>query len=389
MATTAGYDVGGAHLKVALAENGRTLAVRQIPCPLWKGIEALDAAFAEAEPLTARAERHAVTMTGELCELFPDRRTGVGEILGRLETILPPGIRIWMGTRGFGSSAEALADPLSVASTNFLASATLVGRKFADALLIDMGSTTTDIIAISGGKPAPLGLTDGERLATGELVYTGLTRTDVSVVTQRATFRGRAQRLAAGGFANMADVRRILGTLPADVDQHATLDGRGTSVEESIARFARCFGRDAADAAADGLACLRPRGCRPADRRGSRRHTMKCCRPRRCRRARRSSLPGSALAEIEDSSRPARARRRYSSGRWPLPRPTAANGRHAAPPPSPSPCSRRLTKGGEALGIDDRRRANRIIRQLQRHEIGTRVEAIEPRGRLRGESKRP
>ena len=74
-----------------------------------------------------------------------------------------------------------------------------------------MGSTTTDIIAIAGGKPAPRGLTDGERLVTGELVYTGLTRTDVSVVAQRATFRGRAQRLAAGGFANMADVRRILG----------------------------------------------------------------------------------------------------------------------------------------------------------------------------------
>ena len=35
------------------------------------------------------------------------------------------------------------------------------------------------------------------------------------------------QRLAAGGFANMADVRRILGELPDGVDQHDTLDGRG------------------------------------------------------------------------------------------------------------------------------------------------------------------
>ena len=258
MGTTAGYDVGGAHLKVALAENGRTLAVRQIACPLWKGLETLDAAFAEAEPLTARAERHAVTMTAELCELFPDRRTGVVTVVKRLEGILPPGIRIWMGPRGFGTSAEALADPLSVASTNFLASAMLVGKKLADAMLIDMGSTTTDIIAIAGGKPAPHAITDGERLETGELVYTGLTRTDVSIVPQRATFRGRAQRLAAGGFANMADVRRILGTLPADVDQHATFDGRGTSVQESTARFARCFGRDASDAATDDWrACAR------------------------------------------------------------------------------------------------------------------------------------
>ena len=258
MGTTAGYDVGGAHLKVALAEDDRTVAVRQFACPLWKGLEALDAAFAEAEPLTASADRHAVTMTGELCELFPDRRTGVAAILERLQEILPPGIRIWMGRQGFGSLGEAYADPMSAASTNFLASATLVGMKLTDALLIDMGSTTTDIIAIAGGKPAPHGVTDGERLETGELVYTGLTRADASIVAQRATFRGRAQRLAAGGFANMADVRRILGTLPPDIDQHTTLDGRGTSVPESIARFARCFGRDAADAAAeDWRACAR------------------------------------------------------------------------------------------------------------------------------------
>src|SRR4029079_18600338 len=62
MAITAGYDVGGAHLKVALAEDGRTIAVTQIACPLWRGLDRLDAALAEAAPLTARANRHAATM---------------------------------------------------------------------------------------------------------------------------------------------------------------------------------------------------------------------------------------------------------------------------------------------------------------------------------------
>jgi uncharacterized hydantoinase/oxoprolinase family protein len=46
----------------------------------------------------------------------------------------------------------------------------------------------------------------------------------------------------------MADVRRVLGTLADDVDQHDTADGRGKSVAESVARFARIFGRDSADA---------------------------------------------------------------------------------------------------------------------------------------------
>ena len=112
-------------------------------------------------------------MTGELCELFPDRRSGVDAILDRLAALLTLEIRIWMGPRGFGGIADARADPMRVASTNFLASATLVARRLPDALLIDMGSTTTDIIAVVGGKPRPRGITDGERLATGSLSTPG------------------------------------------------------------------------------------------------------------------------------------------------------------------------------------------------------------------------
>jgi probable H4MPT-linked C1 transfer pathway protein len=138
-----------------------------------------------------------------------------------------------------------------VGSTNFLTTATLVGHRLADALLIDFGSTTADIIPIVGGKPVPRGLTDADRLAAGELVYTGLTRTAVMGVTTRAPFRGRPQSLAREHLATMADVRRILGTLPDDVDQHATADGRGKSVTESVARLARMFGRDAADGSGD------------------------------------------------------------------------------------------------------------------------------------------
>jgi probable H4MPT-linked C1 transfer pathway protein len=251
MAITAGYDVGGAHLKVALADNGRIVAVQQIACPLWQGLDRLDAAFAEAAPLTRRAQAHAVTMTGELCELFPDRPTGVRVILDRLAPLLPHGFAVWLGREGLGTVAAADAQPMLAASTNFLASAALIAARLPDALLVDMGSTTTDIIAIVAGRPAPRGIADGERLATGELVYTGLTRTDVSSVARRARWRGVEQRLAAGSFATMADVRRVLGELEDGVDQHATADGRSKSTDESLARLARCFGRDADDATPD------------------------------------------------------------------------------------------------------------------------------------------
>jgi (4-(4-[2-(gamma-L-glutamylamino)ethyl]phenoxymethyl)furan-2-yl)methanamine synthase len=251
MAITAGYDVGGAHLKVALTEGGRILAAVQIACPLWLGIDRLDNAFRQAGPLTSRARRHAATMTGELCELFPDRPTGVRTLIDRLVKLVGPDTRIWMGPCGFGSAQEARQDPATVASTNFLASAELVAQLLGDGLLVDMGSTTTDIIPVASGMPCPRGLTDGDRLATSELVYTGLTRTDVAAVAHDVMFKKRRQRLAAGAFATMADVRRVLGELPESTDQHTTSDRRGTSLPESVARLARAFGRDAGDASLD------------------------------------------------------------------------------------------------------------------------------------------
>ncbi len=251
MTTTAGLDAGGAHLKVALVDNGQVIDARQIVCPLWQGFDQLDAALTEALPLTARASRFAVTMTGELSDLFADRREGVVRLVLRLATVFGPRTRFWMGQRGFGAAKDAMEDFASVASTNFLATAALVASRAENALLVDMGSTTTDIIPIVAGRPAPRGLSDAERLATGELVYTGLTRTALMAVATKAPFQGRRQGLAREYFATMADVRRILGELPEGVDRHETADKKGKSVEESLARLARMFGRDASDGTAE------------------------------------------------------------------------------------------------------------------------------------------
>ncbi|MDX2309641.1 MAG: hydantoinase/oxoprolinase family protein [Hyphomicrobium sp.] len=247
MTITAGLDVGGAHLKVALVEDGRAIAAEQFRCRLWMGLEKLDTAFGKAAPMLARAERFAVTMTGELSDVFPDRATGVETLVRLTAERLGPATQYWMALAGFGPPDEAARRPADVGSTNFLASAKLVAAHHPDALLIDFGSTTTDIIPIRAGRPAPRGLTDAERQTTGELVYTGFTRTSVAMVAARAPFRGQWVTLAREHLATMADVRRMLGTLPQSVDLHATADGKGKSAEESRVRLARLLGRDAAE----------------------------------------------------------------------------------------------------------------------------------------------
>src|SRR5947208_2344005 len=88
------------------------------------------------------------------------------------------------GCLPYGSSSApdvARRQWLRTAAANWLATAVWAGRFAPEgaALLIDAGSTTTDIVPLWNGRPMPLGLTDPDRLRTGELVYTGARRTPV------------------------------------------------------------------------------------------------------------------------------------------------------------------------------------------------------------------
>ncbi|MDQ2802885.1 MAG: hypothetical protein M3Y41_09445, partial [Pseudomonadota bacterium] len=134
-----------------------------------------------------------------------------------------------------------------IASANWHASAALSARSEAEALFVDIGSTTTDLVPIRAGAPCPAGWTDAERLTCGELVYTGLTRSFVMALAERAPVAGTWMPLACEYFASAADVYRVLGELPADADQLATADGRDKTVPASRARLARMVGRDAAE----------------------------------------------------------------------------------------------------------------------------------------------
>ena len=234
MTLRAGLDVGGAHLKVALVENGSVHTVRQFVCPLWKGLHTLKVALDEAAPLLSQAHEYALTMTGELSDFFPNRATGVTSLLQHIERSLGSNIRVWMGTRGFGTLSQAHEATPHVGSTNFLATATYLARHIPEALFVDFGSTTVDI-----------------RQKAGELSYTGYTRTALMAVTTKAPFKGEWVSLAREYLATMADVRRIIGCDLNDVDLHETADGKDKSLLSSQQRFARMFGRDTEEGSED------------------------------------------------------------------------------------------------------------------------------------------
>jgi probable H4MPT-linked C1 transfer pathway protein len=242
-----GWDIGGAHLKAARAENGRIVAAVQVASPLRYGLERVGQAFAEAKVAIGEADVHAATMTGELADTFTSRSEGVA-LLAAAATRELGQVRLYAGRAGFIAADRAGQHVADIASANWHASAALAARTYTDALFVDIGSTTTDLVPIRGGAVAARGYTDAERLACGELVYTGMVRSFLMAVSDKAPFAGQWTSLIRENFATMADAHRILGTLPDGADQMQTADGREKTVPASRARLARIVGRDADDA---------------------------------------------------------------------------------------------------------------------------------------------
>jgi probable H4MPT-linked C1 transfer pathway protein len=221
--------------------------VIQAPCALWRGLSALDETLA-ALPGWARAPAdHAVTMTGELTDCFASRTEGVGELARWAARNLHGEVRIYAGRGGFLPPDAAAGAAADVASANWHATASLLARHLPEALLVDIGSTTADLIPVAQGAPAALGYSDAERLETGELVYTGVVRTPLVALARRAPFRGRWTSLVAEYFATTADMYRLLGLLDPEADQQEAADGRGKSRAETETRIARMVGRDRAE----------------------------------------------------------------------------------------------------------------------------------------------
>jgi (4-(4-[2-(gamma-L-glutamylamino)ethyl]phenoxymethyl)furan-2-yl)methanamine synthase len=249
MSAIAGWDIGGAHLKVALLRGESIVEVRQLPCPLWQGLDRLDQAMDAALSGWPEVAAHAVTMTGELSDLFPDRASGVHALLALVrrrfgDTAI--GVQAVDGV--FLSVDEAVSAPERVASANWHATAQLVAAQERDGLLVDIGTTTTDFVPLKVGMVAAQGTDDAERLALDELVYRGVVRTPVMALASHVLLEGQRVSLMAELFATTGDVYRLTGELPEHADQHPAADGRGKSPAESRARLARMVGRDCGSA---------------------------------------------------------------------------------------------------------------------------------------------
>ena len=240
-----GWDIGGAHVKaVWLNADGQAVRIWHRVAPLWRGLHRLtDSVAAIRQEAGAAAFRHVATMTGELTDIFPTRAEGVRQIDRCLERVLDDEDLYYFSAESeFVRTARRRA--AEVGSMNWYASAQLVARFVDRGMFVDIGSTTTDLVRLQDGRAVMDGFTDAERLASRELLYTGVVRTALmSLASRIETRRGRCN-LVAEQFAATADVYNLLGRLPPSLLPFETRDGEGCSAFESARRIARMVGRD-------------------------------------------------------------------------------------------------------------------------------------------------
>ncbi len=251
-----GWDIGGAHVKAALLDvHGDLLQVQQVACPLWQGLDQLDDAICSIlKDFSVASEQvnHALTMTGELVDLFANREEGVLKIAQYVAQRLVGGVQFYSihpqtSEVQFVTLAQVPQCAQTIASANWHASAVLVAQTMPSALLIDIGSTTTDIIPFEQGRLLNQAFTDAARMQQDTLVYTGVVRTPVMALAQKLMLDGVQTNVAAEYFATMADVYRLTGELTAAIDMANTADGEAKTALASARRLARMVGHDVED----------------------------------------------------------------------------------------------------------------------------------------------
>ncbi|NPV61223.1 MAG: hydantoinase [Methanotrichaceae archaeon] len=220
-----GLDIGGANTKAA-SSDGRI--AESVYLPLWKdaSLGGVLSRYAGLGP-----ESVGVVITGELADCYFSKLEGVKSISAQVEKSFQCPVHFW-GFAGFDPQ-----DPLELAAANWSATAAFLAGDVGDCLLVDMGSTTTDLIPIKGRPLAEK--SDFLRLSRGELLYMGLLRTGLGALLQAARLAGERVPLSSELFSIAADAYLALEEISSKSYSCDTPDGAGKTQEAAMRRLAR------------------------------------------------------------------------------------------------------------------------------------------------------
>lgn len=236
-----GLDIGGANIKMAKSDHSAI----ELPFSMWLKHEVLAAELQRLLEDVPDSVGIAVTMTGELADCFDSKEEGVRWIVDAVvEAAGERSVRFYQTDGAWCESEAAKDQPLMVAAANWHALATFAAS-FLDSrsgFLIDIGSTTTDIIPVFNSVPCGAGecpVTDVKRLTTSQLVYTGVWRSPLNALVRQIQIDSQAVPLANELFATIADAYIWKRIVKEDASNLETADSRPATRNCAGARLGR------------------------------------------------------------------------------------------------------------------------------------------------------
>ena len=245
-----GLDIGGANIKLA-SDDGSYVQTK--PFPMWtrhqelatvvEGMIGEYVAHCKSKHAYAVIDAIAVTMTGELADCFSSKQSGVIAICTAVQTAAGNRVPIYFyGADGsWRTATQASQNWHTLAASNWHAMANLCGQLVPDNthLLIDIGSTSTDIIPLVNGEVATDSLDDLTRLQSGQLVYCGVERTPICSLVSEFNLDNTHTPVARELFATTLDVFLLSGDVAEQPHNTSTADGKPATRQDAQRRMAR------------------------------------------------------------------------------------------------------------------------------------------------------
>ena len=219
-----GIDVGGANLKI-VNEQGAHIHY----CPLWEHAQITSIL---EQYVTSPEDQAAVVMSGELADSFSNKMEGISFIVDAVKRAFPHASFYGMDAKFHQRAVHQLA------AANWLASAAYLREEYPDAVLLDIGSTTADIIPLACFESLP-GLTDLFRLQKGYLIYTGMLRGNIATLLRSVHLNGTKTPVSSEYFAASADAHLVLNHISTAQYSCDTPDKKEKTKAASLRRLAR------------------------------------------------------------------------------------------------------------------------------------------------------
>ncbi|MDC0482314.1 hypothetical protein OAN90_02565, partial [Gammaproteobacteria bacterium] len=183
-----------------------------------------------------------ITITAESCDNFTDRKHGMTNILEYCSNHIVGNKLYYTNTNKFIDYNSAINKTEELFSTNWMLTSKFLNSKKNIDLIIDIGSTTTDIIF----KDMHIGsnINDYMRLVNKTLLYQGVVRTPLSMMTDNVLFKGNNTSLVNEVFATTGDIFNLHGDIDFSKLDYLGSDNLQFTKVNSFTRLARIIGLD-------------------------------------------------------------------------------------------------------------------------------------------------